>query len=446
MEWLGNDSVVFQRLPRKQNRVDLVAASVTRDGSRLILTDSDSAYVDVQEPVWLNGDRQLLWISDRTGWRQVFLYDRSGRLIRQVTSDGSDVTNIVGLDETRGEIYVQQAAPTPTQRHIFRYALRAGRGRQITSARGWHSMNLAPNSRYAVLTHSDINTPSVARLVEIPSMRAVRTLVTNDTLRARVARLGLSQVTFLRIPSADGSTMLDAYRIVPPQFDSTKKHPVLMYVYGGPASPTVGDAWGSSRLLWHQMLAQKGYVVVSVDNRGAAMRGRNFRKMTQYRVGTLESDDQIAAARWIGRQSWGDASRIGIWGWSGGGTMTLLSTTRGGNVFKTGLSVAPVTDWSLYDTIYTERYMWTPAGNPEGYRATAALNHVDGLTARLLLVHGTGDDNVHSQNTVQFAQKLQFARKPFYMMLYPNKTHSISGAGATLHLYDTFTRFILENL
>ncbi|MEX1186074.1 MAG: S9 family peptidase [Gemmatimonadaceae bacterium] len=446
MEWLGNDSVVFQRLPRKQNRVDLVAASVTRDGSRLILTDSDSAYVDVQEPVWLNDDRQFLWISDRTGWRQVFLYDRSGRLIRQVTSDGSDVTNIVGLDETRGELYVQQAAPTPTQRHIFRYALRAGRGQQITSARGWHSMNLAPNSRYAVMTHSDINTPAVARLVEVPSLRTVRTLVTNDTLRTRVARLGLSRVTFLRIPSADGATMLDAYRIVPPQFDSTRKHPVLMYVYGGPASPTVGDAWGSSRFLWHQMLAQKGYVVVSVDNRGAAMRGRNFRKMTQYRVGTLESDDQIAAARWIGRQSWGDASRIGIWGWSGGGTMTLLSTTRGGNVFKTGLSVAPVTDWSLYDTIYTERYMWTPEGNPEGYRATAALNHVDGLTARLLLVHGTGDDNVHSQNTLQFAQKLQFARKPFYMMLYPNKTHSISGAGATLHLYDTFTRFILENL
>ncbi len=446
MEWLGNDSVVFQRLPRKQNRVDLVAASVTRDGSRLILTDSDSAYVDVQEPVWLNGDRRFLWISDRTGWRQVFLYDRSGRLIRQVTADGSDVTDIVGVDERRGELYVQQAAPTPTQRHIFRYGLRAGRGRQITSARGWHSMNLAPNSRYAVLTHSDINTPSVARLVEVPSMRAIRTLVTNDTLRTRVARLGLSQVTFLRIPSADGVTMLDAYRIVPPQFDSTKKHPVLMYVYGGPAAPTVGDAWGSSRFLWHQLLAQKGYVVVSVDNRGAAMRGRNFRKMTQYRIGMLESDDQIAAARWIGRQSWGDASRIGIWGWSGGGTMTLLSTTRGGNVFKTGLSVAPVTDWSLYDTIYTERYMWTPAGNPEGYRATAALNHVDGLAARLLLVHGTGDDNVHSQNTIQFAQKLQFARKPFYMMLYPNKTHSISGPGATLHLYDTLTRFILENL
>ena len=446
MEWLGNDSVVFQRMPRKQNRVDLVAASVTSDGSRVILTDADSAYVDVQDPVWLNRDGQFLWMSDRTGWAQVFLYDRSGRLVRQVTRDGSDVTGIIGVDEGRGELYVQQAAPTPTQRHIFRYSLRDGRGQQVTSGRGWHSMNLAPNSRYAVMTRSDINTPSVASLVEIPSLRTVRTLVTNDTLRQRVARLQLSPVTFLRIPSADGATMLDAYRIVPPQFDSTKKHPVLMYVYGGPAAPTVGDAWGGSRFLWHQMLAQKGYVVVSVDNRGAAMRGRNFRKQTQYRVGTLESDDQIAAARGIGRQSWGDASRIGIWGWSGGGTMTLLSTTRGGDAFKMGLSVAPVTDWSLYDTIYTERYMWTPEGNPAGYRETAALNHVNGLKARLLLVHGTGDDNVHSQNTIQLAQKLQLARKPFYMMLYPNKTHSISGAGATLHLYDTFTRFILENL
>ena len=446
MEWLGSDSVVFQRLPRKQNRVDVIAASVTSDGSRLILTDTDSAYVDVQDPVWLNDHGQFLWESDRTGWRQVFLYDRSGRLVRQVTNDGSDVTGVVGVDEARGEIYVQHAAPTPTQRQIFRYSLRSGRGTQVTSARGWHSMTLSPNGRYAVMTHSDINTPSVATLVEMPSMRAVRGLVANDSLKQRVARLQLSPVTFFRVPAADGTTMLDAYRIVPPQFDSTKKHPVLMYVYGGPAAPTVGDAWGGSRFLWHQMLAQQGYVVVSVDNRGAAMRGRNFRKMTQYRVGTLESDDQIAAARWIGRQSWGDASRIGIWGWSGGGTMTLLSTTRGGNVFKAGLSVAPVTDWGLYDTIYTERYMWTPEGNPEGYRATAALNHVDGLTAKLLLVHGTGDDNVHSQNTIQFAQKLQLARKPFYMMLYPNKTHSISGAGATLHLYDTFTRFILESL
>jgi dipeptidyl-peptidase-4 len=446
MEWLGSDSVVFQRLPRKQNRIDLVAASVTSGGSRLILTDSDSAYVDVQDPIWVSNSGEFLWMSDRTGWLQLFLYDRSGRVVRQVTSDGSDVTGIVGVDEGRGEVYVQHAAPTPTQRQIFRYSFRTGRGEHVTSAPGWHSMNLAPNGRFAVMTHSDINTPPVSRLVELPTMRAVRGLVANDTLKRRVARLQLSRVTFFRVPAADGTTMLDAYRIAPPQFDSTKKHPVLMYVYGGPASPTVGDAWGGARFLWHQMLAQKGYVVVSVDNRGAAMRGRNFRKMTQYRVGTLESDDQIAAARWIGRQSWGDAGRIGIWGWSGGGTMTLLSTTRGGDVFKAGLSVAPVTDWGLYDTIYTERFMWTPQANPDGYRATAAINHVDGLRAKLLLVHGTGDDNVHSQNTMQLAQKLQYARKPFYMMLYPNKTHSISGAGATLHLYDTFTRFILDNL
>jgi dipeptidyl-peptidase-4 len=241
-------------------------------------------------------------------------------------------------------------------------------------------------------------------------------------------------------------TLLDAYRIVPANFDSTRKYPVLMYVYGGPANPQVNDAWGGTRQLWHQSLAQQGYVVMVVDNRGAAWRGRDFRKTTQLRLGLKESQDQIDAARWIGRQSWGDAGRIGIWGWSFGGSMTFLSAARGGNVFKAALVVAPVTDWGLYDTIYTERFMWTPQENPVGYRESSPQAFVNGLTARTLLVHGTGDDNVHPQNTIQLANRLEAANKPFYMLLYPNRTHSISGGNTSVHLFNSFTRFILENL
>jgi dipeptidyl-peptidase-4 len=208
----------------------------------------------------------------------------------------------------------------------------------------------------------------------------------------------------------------------------------------------VSDAWGGTRYLWHQSLAQQGYVVVCVDNRGSAWRGRDFRKTTQLNLGVKESQDQIDAAKWVGRQRWADAGRIGIWGWSYGGFMSSLSAGRGGDVFKAALVVAPVTDWSLYDTIYTERYMWTPQENAAGYRAGAPQSYVNGVKARMLLVHGTGDDNVHPQNTYQYANKLEAAGKPFYMLLYPNRTHSISGGNTSVHLYNSFTRFLLENL
>jgi dipeptidyl-peptidase-4 len=276
-------------------------------------------------------------------------------------------------------------------------------------------------------------------------MQVVRVLQDNAPLKARLAQVAMRPAQLIKVPMPDG-TQLDGYRIVPASFDSTKKHPVLMYVYGGPASPQVSDAWGGTRYLWHQMLAQQGYVVVCVDNRGAAWRGRDFRKTTQYRLGVKESQDQIDVARWVGRQSWGDASRIGIWGWSYGGYLSALTAGRGGDVFKSALVVAPVTDWNLYDSIYTERYMWTPQENREGYRVSAPQTYVTGVTARMLLVHGTGDDNVHPQNTIQFANKLEAAGKPFYMLLYPNRTHSISGGNTSVHLFTSLTRFLLENL
>ena len=445
MDWAGNDSVVIQRLPRKQNRVDVLMASAATGATRTMLTDSDSAYVDVQDqPTWIAGGRQFLWITDKSGWRQVFLYDRSGRQLRLVTTDGMDVLSVAAVDEVRGQVYVIAAAPNPTQRQLYVASYKKNEMRRVTQEAGSHAPTIGPGAHWAVDVYSTIASPATATVYELPGWTKRRTITDNAALKAKIAALG-PRAEFFRLPMSDG-TQLDAFRIVPAGFDSTKKYPVLMYVYGGPAAPTVNDSWGGTRELWHMLLAQRGYVVVSVDNRGAAWRGRAFRKITQLHLGRHESSDQIEAAKWLGRRSWVDASRIGIWGWSYGGYMTALTTALGGDVFRMGIAVAPVTDWRNYDTIYTERLMWTPQDNKAGYDESAPQNHVAGLRARLLVVHGTGDDNVHPQNTIQFADKLEAAGKPFWMLLYPNRTHSISGGNTQTHLFDSLTRFVTENL
>ena len=448
MQWVGRDSLSIQRLPRAQNRVDLLMASATTGGTRTIMSDRDSAYVDVEGDAvrWIDGDRRFLWLSDRSGWRQVWLYDRSGRPVRQVTRDGVDVLSIEAVDERSGTVYVTAAAPTPTQRQVFAHRL-DGRGepRRITTASGAHRLSIGPTFRYAVDIHSDADSPPVATLHDFPSMRRVRVLESNAELASNLASLGLRAPEFFTVPLPNG-TRLDAVRILPADFDSTRRYPVLMYVYGGPAAPTVTDQWSGSRYLWHQLLAQKGVVVVSVDNRGAAWRGRDFRKITQFALGTVESQDQIDAARWLARQSWVNGEEIGIWGWSYGGYLSSLTAAKGGDLFDMAIAVAPVTDWRLYDTIYTERFMGLPSANAKGYEESAPQSHVAGLTARYLIVHGTGDDNVHPQNTMQMAKKLQEAGKPFSMLLYPNLTHSISGGNAQYHLYRSMTEFVLDNL
>ena len=448
MEWVSSDSLAIQRMPRKQNSVDVLMLSATSGRGRTVMTDRDSAYVDVEngDLRWIgSGRQQFLWLSDRSGWRQLYLYGRDGGVVRQLTTDGMDVLGVIGVDEANGYVYVTAAAPTPMERNVYRVSVNGGPMTRITAQQGTHAMSISPDAKYAVDIYSTIAWPAVATLYSLPSMSVIRVLQDNAPLKQRLAQAGFNPASFIKVPMPNG-TLLDGYRITPANFDSTKKYPVLMYVYGGPASPQVSDAWGGTRQLWHQSLAQQGYVVVVVDNRGAAWRGRDFRKTTQYRLGLKESQDQIDAAKWIGRQSWGDASRIGIWGWSYGGYMSSLCAGRGGDVFKAAMVVAPVTDWDLYDTIYTERYMWTPQQNPEGYRVSAPQTYVSGVKAKLLLVHGTGDDNVHPQNTIQYANKLEAAGKPFYMLLYPNRTHSISGGNTSLHLFNSLTRFVLDNL
>ena len=446
VEWVGSDSVVVQRLTRKQDRNDLLMLSATTGTGRTMFTDRDSAYVDVNEgPLWVDGMRRFVYLSDRSGWRAVHLVDRTGRVLRQLTPQGTDVLEILSVDDARKVVYVVAAAPTALERQVYRVPLDGKAWQRVTTERGAHSVQIAPGARYAIDIRSSLGVPASAAVHELPTMRKVRDVAENAALRQKLAGEGLRAPEFLKVPTPSG-TLLDAYRIVPADFDSTRKYPVLMYVYGGPASPQVVDQWGGTRYLFHQMLAQRGFVVMVVDNRGAAWRGNAFRKVTQYQLGRHETADQIEAARWLGRQSWTDAARIGIWGWSYGGYMASLAAMRGGDVFRAAVAVAPVTDWRLYDTIYTERFMWTPADNTRGYDTSAPVKEVGNLTASLLLAHGTGDDNVHAQNTTQLAEALIQANKPFTMLSYPNRTHSISGRNATAHLFAAIEEFVVDKL
>jgi len=446
MEWLGADSVVVQRLPRSQKQMDVLLASAATGGSRLVWSDTDAAYVDLEDLTWIDDGRAFLVLSDRSGWRQLYRVSRDGRTVRQLTRDGMDVLSVAHVDRRRGHVYVSAAAPTPMERNVFRFRLDgAADGARITTGRGTHTLNVSPDGRIAVVTHARIDQPATTTIYDFPSMRVRRVVEDNAQLRERLAALEVKAPEFMRVPLPNG-VQLDAYRIVPANFDSTKKHPVLLYVYGGPAAPQVSDNWGGSRQLWFRMLAQEGYIVMAVDNRGAAWRGRDFRKVTQNRLGVLESEDQIDVARWLGRQTWADSARIGIWGWSYGGFLTSNVMFRGGDLFRAGIAVAPVSDWRYYDTIYTERFMGTPQQNPEGYTEGSPVTHVAGLTGRFLLVHGTGDDNVHVQNAYVLADRLAAAGKVFDMLIYPNRTHSISEGGVTPQLFQSLTRFILDNL
>jgi len=366
LAWAGPDSVAIQRMPRTQNQIDLLMLSAASGDGRTVLTERNSAWVDVDEqtPRWLSNGAMFLWPSERSGWRQYYLYKRDGTLVGRVTSDGVDVSSLAGVDEKRGYVYAVAAAPTPMQRQLFRYPLKGGSEMRVTTEPGSHRVSISPDGTVMVDIHSTAQLPGAASLVSLAPGGARHVLEANAELRKTLE--GLTRAPeFFQLPMPDG-TKLNAFRILPPAFDSTRKYPVLMYVYGGPGSQTVLDDYGGDRYLWHQMLAQKGYIVVSVDNRGTGARGSAFRHVVYEHLGMHESDDQIAAAKWLGTQRWVDPARIGIWGWSYGGYMTAMSSFRGGSLFRAAISVAPVTDWRLYDDIYTERYMRTPAESATG--------------------------------------------------------------------------------
>lgn len=445
MEWAESPTeLLVQRLNRHQNRLDVMVADARTGATRTLFTETDSAWVNVDDDLsFIRGGRQFIWSSERDGYNHLYLYNRDGTVARQLTRGPWDVTEVFGVDEKNGWVYFSATEQGPQQRHLYRVRLDGSGFARLTREPGTHSVQLSPETPYYLDTWSRAGVPPVVTLHRTDGS-AVRTLVANAAVRQRVAALGVPAPEMFTFRTS-GGVQLNGYMIKPAGFDPAKKYPVLMYVYGGPGSQTVTDAWGGSRYLWHLLMAQRGYLVVSVDNRGTGGRGRDFEKQTYLDLGTREAADQIEAARWLAQQPYVDPQRLAIWGWSYGGYATALTLEQPGSPFKAGIVVAPVADWGLYDSIYTERFMRTPQENPEGYRRSSVIRNVAGLRARLLLVHGSGDDNVHFQNSVQLVDALQAAGKQFSFMMYPDRNHAIAN-GRSVHLYTLMTDWITQNL
>ncbi len=462
VDWADRaDEVVLQQLNRPQNANRVMLGSVENGEVRTVLTERDDAWVEVEVPggdltfrdnlFWIADGAHFVWLSERDGWRRIYRVSRDGRDVVPLTPAGADIMSVELVDAEGGWVYYMASPDDPTRLYLWRApldgSLRAERLTPVDQP-GHHAYQISPDARWAFHTYSTFDTPPVVTLVELPSHRRVRTLVDNARLRGAVEALGRKSTEFFRLEVEDGLT-LDGWMMFPKDFNPSLRYPVLFHVYGEPWSQTVVDRWEGNQMLWHHLLTQEGYLVVSFDNRGTpAPRGRDWRKIVHGEVGVHASADQASAARALARERpYVDGSRIGIWGWSGGGSQTLNCLFRYPDLFHTGMAVAPVPDQRYYDTVYQERYMGLPAENPEGYRRASPITYAHRLRGNLLIVHGTGDDNVHYQGTEALINRLIEAGKHFTMMAYPNRSHGIfEGPGTTLHVYGLLTRYLMENL
>lgn len=452
MDWAGNSNeIIFQHLNRLQNTLSVMLGDVRTGEARTIFTDKDEAWVDVVSDLrWVENGARFTWTSERDGWRHVYFVSRQGEA-KLITAGDYDVMGIDGIDEKGGWLYFTGSLENPVERYLYRVKLTGKSKPERVSPKdkpGTHSYQMSPSMAWAIHTYSTFDMPPAVDLVKMPAHTVVRPLAENKELLVKVNALKRKPVEFFRIDIGNG-VLLDGWCLKPPDFDPQKKYPLFFQVYGEPAGTTVNNRWGGNGYLWHLLLAQKGYIVASVDNRGTpAPRGRAWRKVVYRQIGILASEDQAAAARAL-IQKWPhvDADRIGIWGWSGGGSMTLNMMFRHPEIYKTGLAVAFVANQRYYDSIYQERYMGLPKDNEDGYKNGSPITYAHQLKGNLLIIHGKGDDNVHYQNFEALVNELVASGRKFTMMAYPNRTHGISeGRGTTLHLYNLLTSFLLANL
>lgn len=451
VEWRDATTLAIQQLNRLQNQQDLLTANATTGAVSRAFRDRSETWVDVVDTVrWVRGGKQFLWPSERDGWRHLYLAGLDGSAT-SVTRFDADILALAGTDATGTWVYFTASPTDATSSYLYRARVDGtGTPERVTPAdqRGTHTYRLAPGGRLAFHTWSRFETPPVTDVIELPSHRVVRTLTDPSALRTALAPLMTRPVEFFTVDIGNGVTM-DGWMIKPSTFDASKKYPLLVHVYGEPASQTVVDRWQGGNGLFHRALADAGYVVVSMDNRGTpAPKGAAWRKSVYGAVGDLSSKDQAAGVRaLVARHAFLDGTRVGIWGWSGGGSNTLNAMFRFPDVFHVGVAVAPVPDQALYDTIYQERYMGVPTTNAAGYKLGSPIHYADGLKGDLLIVHGSGDDNVHVQGTERLVNRLIELGKPFDLMIYPNRTHAIAeGAGTTVHVYRKIAKYVLDHL
>ncbi|NVO01522.1 MAG: S9 family peptidase [Bacteroidetes bacterium] len=435
----------IQRMNRLQNKLEILLTNAANGSSKVIYNEENKCYIDITDNLtFLNDKKSFLISSEKDGYNHIYQFGFDGNMIRQITKGNWDVDAFKGIDEKNQIIYFTSSEISPMDRDLYSIKLDGTGKKRISSKKGVSDVEFSNNFKYYVSNFSDANTPYYSSINKSDGKELVK-LEDNSNVLASMKEYGFGKKEFFNFKTTE-NIELNGWIIKPLNFDSTKKYPVLMYVYGGPGSQTVENQWSSFDFAWFQMLAQKGYLVVSVDNRGTGARGAEFKKMTYMQLGKFETIDQIETAKYLGKLKYIDSKRIGIFGWSYGGYMSSLCMTKGSEYFKTGIAVAPVTNWRNYDNIYTERYMRTPQENPKGYDENSPINFTKKLNGKFLLVHGVADDNVHIQNSMELIKSLVDANKQFEMQFYPNKNHGIYGGNTRFHLYTRMTEFLLKNL
>ena len=445
------DKLAIERLNRLQNHLDILVADASTGETKTIYTEDNNYYIDITDDLtFLPDGKHFLITSEKDGYNAIYLCNMNSKKAKKLTKGDWDVTKVYGYNPVKKLVFFQAAKTSPMDRDIMAVNLK-GKIRQISTQTGTNDANFSKSFDYYINTWSDANTPPYITVNDYNG-KVIRVLEDNKAFVKKMQEYDLSKKEFFTLQSPEfklpnGKQVdLNAWVIKPPHFDPNKKYPVLMYVYGGPGAQTVNNSWGWSNYFWFQMLAEKGIIVISVDNRGTGARGELFKKMTYEQLGKYEIADQIEAAKLIGKYPYVDSTRIGIFGWSYGGFMASLAITKGANVFSTAVAVAPVTNWRYYDNIYTERYMRTPVVNKEGYDDNSPIKYVNNIKGHYLLIFGSGDDNVHPINSMTMISALVNANKQFDMMVYPNKNHSIYGGNTRYHLYSKMTGFILKYL
>ena len=440
------EELIVYRLNRWQNRLDLLLCNISIGQQQTIYTENSGSYVEINDDLQCSPDGEsILFTSESDGFNHIYRLNVLNGKKEQLTKGNWEIDHIAGVNWAKKIIFYVSSEVSPMERHLYSIDLKGSNKKQLTKGAGWHTTTLTPDFSLFIDNYSTANSPPVISLRNL-DYTLMRELKTNEKLKNTLKEYNLSKLEFIKVPTGNEFGYLNGWMIKPGNMEAGKQYPVLMYVYGGPGSQTVMDRWGGANFMWYQMLANKGYIIVSVDNTGTGFRGEVFKKKTYLQLGRLETADQITAAKYLSNYAYVDNKRIGIWGWSYGGYMSSLCATIGNETFKMAIAVAPVTNWRYYDNIYTERYMRRPSDNAQGYDENSPLTHVDKLKGPYLLIHGTADDNVHFQNSVMMVDALIKAGKKFDSEFYPNKNHSIGGGGTRLHLFRKMTDFIYQNL